>query len=119
MTKHKKFRTVGGYLRSNEGRILSKLPTDDDPEENRRRRVAAVQAGQREVINLLLPQIGITDRIADAEAPRDGVARLIAVNGKTAQQADALMACDRWLKNFFIPLSAKLVGVDSGPDEAA
>src|SRR5262245_36489668 len=95
--KPKQFKTVGGYLRSNEGKILSKLPTDDDPG----RRVAAVQAGQREVINHLLPQIGITDRIADAEAPRDGIARLIAVDGKTAQQADALAACERWLKNFY------------------
>jgi hypothetical protein len=72
-----------------------------------------VQARQ-EVINHLLPQIGIADRIADAEAPRDGVARLIAVDGKTAQQADALRVCDRWLKNFIIPLSAKFVSVDSG-----
>jgi hypothetical protein len=115
MSRHKKFKTVSGYLRSNEYRILSKLPTDNDPEDNRRRRVAAVQAGQREVINYLLPQIGITDRIADAETPRDGVARLIAVDGKTEQQADALRACDRWLKNFVIPLWSKLVGVNSGP----
>ena len=100
--KQKKFKTVGGYLRSNEGKILSKLPTDDVG-----RRVAAVQAGQREVINHLLPQIGITDRIADTEAPRDGIARLIAVDGKTAQQVDALTACERWLKNFIIPLSSK------------
>jgi hypothetical protein len=48
MIKHKKFKTVSGYLRSNEYRILSKLPTDRDTEEDRRRRVEVVQAGQRE-----------------------------------------------------------------------
>jgi hypothetical protein len=84
MIKHKKFKTVSGYLRSNEYRILSKLPTDRDTEEDRRRRVEVVQAGQREAINQLLPQIGIPDRIVDSEAPRDGVARLIAVDGRTA-----------------------------------
>jgi hypothetical protein len=111
-----KYKTVAGYLRSHAGRILSKLPTDDDPEENRRRRVVAVQAAQRDVINHLLPQIGITDCIADAETPRDGVARLIAVDGKSAQQADALRACERWLENFIIPLSSTttVTRVDSG-----
>jgi hypothetical protein len=80
-----------------------------DPQENLRRRVAAVQAGQREAINHLLSQIGVTDRIGETEAPRDGVARLGAADGKTAQQADALRACERWLKNFFIPLSATMI----------
>jgi len=103
----KKYKTVSGYLRSTEERILSKLPLDDGTQENRQRIVAAAQAGQREAINSLLPQIGITDHIVDAETPHDGVARLAAVDGKTVQQADALKACDRWLKNFCIPLSVK------------
>lgn len=115
MRKHKSFKTVSGYLRNAADHILFKLPASDgNAEEHRRRLVAAAQTGQRNAINGLLPQVGITGRIGDAETPRDGVDRLLATDGMTAQQTDALKTCDRWLKNFIIPISATLVSVKSG-----
>jgi hypothetical protein len=107
----KKFKTVAGYLRSGGDRLLYRtLPQDKD------QRIAVVQAGQRDIINSLLPQIGITHRIEASEKPSDGIKRLLAMGG-TAQQVAALEACGRWLKSFLIPLSSTftVTHVDSGP----
>lgn len=112
----RKYKTIAGYLRSCEQRILSKLPTADGPE----RVVAVVRARQREAINQLLPQIGIDDRIGDDEAPSDAIGRMIEqpqprADGLAPVRADALAACQRWLKNFFIPLSSTVTKIESGP----
>jgi hypothetical protein len=107
----KKFKTVAGYLRSNGERLLcSELPKDKE------QCIALVRAGQRDTLNNLLPQIGIADRISDAELPREGVERLLKLGGNE-QQVAALEACGRWLKNFLIPLSSTMTvtRVDSGP----
>jgi hypothetical protein len=78
--KHKKFKTVAGYLRSCGDRLLYRtLPEDKN------QRIALVQTGQRDIINSLLPQIGITHHIETSEKPSDGIKRLLAMGG-TAQQ---------------------------------
>jgi hypothetical protein len=99
----KKYKTVAGYLRScGESLSYRKMPEDRD------QHIAAVRAGQRDIINNLLPQIGITGRIEAAEKPSDGVERLLAMGG-TAQQVSALEACRRWLKNYVIILSVSAI----------
>jgi hypothetical protein len=101
--RHKKFRTVAGYLRSCGDRLQhSKLPEDKD------QRIAAVQAGQRDIINNLLPQLSLAQRIEATEKPIDGITRLLAQGG-TAQQIAALEACRRWLKNYLIVLSVTAI----------
>jgi hypothetical protein len=101
--RHKKFKTVVGYLRScGENLAYSELPKDKD------QRIAAVQAGQRDIVNNLLPQIGFTQRIEATEKPLDGIARLLAQGG-TTQQIAALDACRRWLKNYLIVLGATVI----------
>ena len=99
----KKYKTVAGYLRSCGDRLqYGKLPEDKD------QRIAAVQAGQRDIINNLFPQIGLAHRIEPTEKPIDGVARLLAIGG-TAQQVSALEACRRWLKNYVIVLGVTVI----------
>jgi hypothetical protein len=108
--KHKKFKTVAGYLRSESDRLLCRsLP------EEKEQLLAAVRTGQRDILNNLLPQIGIADRIGDAELPREGLKRLFELD-RSEQQVAALEACQRWLKNFIIPLSSTttVTRVDSG-----
>src|SRR6516164_7316596 len=101
--RHKKFKTVAGYLRSCGERLqYHELPEDKD------QRIAAVQAGQRDIINNLLPQIGLAQRIEATEKPIDGIARLLAQGG-TAHQIAALEACRRWLKNYLIVLSVTAI----------
>jgi hypothetical protein len=96
----KKFKTVAGYLRSGGDQLLSRhLPEDKE------RCIAVVRAGQRDILNNLFPQIGIADRISDAELPREGIERLLRLGGNE-QQVAALETCRRWLKNFIIPLSS-------------
>ena len=102
MARVKKFKSVAGYLRSCGERLRYKLPKDKD------QRIAAVQAGQRDIINNLLPQIALTQRIETTEKPSDGIKRLLAMGG-TAQQVAALEACYRWLKNYVIILSATVI----------
>jgi hypothetical protein len=110
MTRHKKFKTVAGYLRSNGDRLFWR-PLPDDKEQL----IAAVRIGQRDILNNLLPQIGIADRIGDAELPREGIERLLKLGGNE-QQVAALEACRRWLKNFIIPISSTftVTRIDSG-----
>jgi hypothetical protein len=100
----KKYKTVAGYLRSCGERLQydGKLPEDKD------QRIAAIRAGQRDIINGLLPQIGLAQRIEATEKPIDGVARLLAQGG-TAQQVAALEACRRWLKNYVIVLGVTAI----------
>jgi hypothetical protein len=101
--RHKKFKTVAGYLRSCGERLqYHELPEDKD------QRIAAVQAGQRDIINNLLPQIGLAQRIEATEKPIDGIARLLAQGG-TAHQIAPLEACRRWLKNYLIVLSVTAI----------
>jgi hypothetical protein len=103
MARTRKFKSVAGYLRSCGDRLDRKLPEDKD------QRIAAVQAGQRDIINNLLPQIPLTQRIEATEKPMDGIERLLALGG-TDQQVAALKACQRWLKNYFIVWSVTSSG---------
>ena len=99
----KKYKTVAGYLRGCDERLrYGNLPKDKD------QRIAAVQAGQRDIINSLLPQLGLEHRIDANEKPIDGVTRSLAMGG-TKQQVAALEACRRWLKNYVIVLSATVI----------
>jgi hypothetical protein len=108
---HKKFKTVAGYLRSGGDLLLCRpsLPVDKE------QCIAEVRAGQRDILNNLFPQIGIGDRIGDAELPCEGVERLLKLGGNE-QQVAALETCRRWLKNFIIPLSSTVTvtRIDSG-----
>ena len=100
---HKKFKTVAGYLRSCGERLqYQEFPEDRD------QHIAAVRAGQRNIINQLLPQIALAGCIEATEKPIDGVQRLLAMGG-TAQQVAALEACRRWLKNYAIVLSVTAI----------
>jgi hypothetical protein len=74
--------------------------------------------GEREILNRLLPQILIDDRIKDDEHPRDGIIRLIqkveqrtSTDGLTvamnAKDRTNLEACLKWLTR------AKLVEVET------
>jgi hypothetical protein len=102
-TMGKKYKTVAGYLRSCGERLqYGKLPEDKD------QRIAAVQAGQRDIINSLLPQIGLAQHIEATEKPIDGITRLLAQGG-TEQQVAALETCRRWLKNYVIVLGVTAI----------
>ena len=106
----KKFKTVAGYLRSMSDQLLWR-----DLPEDKEQRIAAVRAEQRNILNNLFPQIGIPDRIGDAERPREVIERLLKLGGNE-QQVAALETCRRWLKNFMIPLSSTMTvtRIDSG-----
>ena len=102
--KRKKFKTAAGYLRSAGDQLLWR-----DLPEDKEQLIAAVRAGQRDILNNLLPQIGIADRIGGAELPRDGIERLLKLGGNE-QQVATLETCRRWLKNFMIPISSAMTG---------
>ena len=110
MAKPKKFKTVAGYLRSKGDQLLWR-----DLPEDKEQLIAAVRAGQRDILNSLLPQIGVTDRIEDAELPREGIERLLKLGGNERQVA-TLETCRRWLKNFVVPVSSTMTvtRIDSG-----
>jgi hypothetical protein len=102
MARTKKFKSVAGYLRSHGERIrYSRLPKEEEA------RRYYVQAGQRIALNNLLLQLGITDLIGLTEPPHEGIERLLKSNG-TEEQATALEACRRWLKNFWVPVSSSV-----------
>ena len=100
----KKFKTVSGYLRSADNRLQYDLPKDRD------QRIAAVRSGQRDIINNLLPQLGLSTTIDVNEKPSDGIARMLAAGG-TEQQVKALKDCQRWLKNYVVVMSATVTVV--------
>ena len=102
----KKYKTVSGYLRNADNRLQYNLPEDRD------QRIAAVRSGQRDIINNLLPQLGLSTTIDVNEKPSDGIARMLAAGG-TEQQVKALKDCQRWLKNYVVVLSATVVPVRS------
>jgi hypothetical protein len=102
MARTKKFKSVAGYLRSMGERIkYSNLPEEEEARWN------AVHAGQRTAINNLLPQLGIPELIGPTEPPREGVERLLKLDGNE-EQAAALETCRRWLKNFWVPVSSSV-----------
>jgi hypothetical protein len=111
----KKFKTVAGYLRSENDRLHYGALRNVEGEA----RVAATKAGQRDIINRLLPQLGLA-KLDNDEGPRDGIKRLIAIGG-TDQQVKALKAIERWLKNYIIIISSSVthVAVNSGNDGEA
>jgi hypothetical protein len=94
----KTFKTVASYLRSENELMESRIPRDASDEA----RIAAIKAGQRGIINRLLPQLALP-MLDESETPLDGVKRLIADSG-TEQQVKALKDCQRWLKNYLIVL---------------
>jgi hypothetical protein len=69
----KKFKTVSGYLRSATDQMLCRIPWDARDEARR----AAIKAGQRDILNRLLPQLALP-RIDTDEALSHGVDRLLA-----------------------------------------
>jgi hypothetical protein len=106
----KKFKTVSGYLRSADMQLQYKLPKDDDDDA----RIAAIKTGQRNIINNLLPQLGLPKLDGD-ETPGDGVERLLALGGTDNRQVKALKDCQRWLKNyrFIVRVSSMVSMVES------
>jgi hypothetical protein len=99
----KRFKTIAGYLHSAEDELQYRIPRDADDDAI----VAATRAGQRDIINRLLPQLALP-KLDESEAPIDGIERLIAAGG-TEQQVKALRACQRWLKNYLIVLRTSIV----------
>jgi hypothetical protein len=95
---------VAGYLRSNGDALLCKVYR---PNQDRDHLIAAVQAGQRDILNNLLPQLGLAC-IEATEKPSDGIRRLMQMDG-TEQELAALGACERWLKSFIIPISSSMI----------
>jgi hypothetical protein len=87
MARTKKFKTVAGYLRSNENEKLCGVDPDSDAE----------RTIERQIINHMLPQLGITDTIKLDEKPRDGVERLLQQTTEV-RQLKALKDCRKWLR---------------------
>lgn len=81
----RKFKTVAGYLRSWGERLARVEPNSD-----------AERALERQIINNLLPQIGMSETIVDGEMPRDGIARIRKLTTDPAK-CKALDACRKWL----------------------
>jgi hypothetical protein len=106
----KKFKTVAGYLRSADDELHCGALRNIEGEA----RIAATKTGQRNIINGLLPQLGLP-KLSNDEEPREGIKRLIAIGG-TEQQVKALKAVERWLKNYIIVISSTVTGiVTDGP----
>jgi hypothetical protein len=103
----KKYKTVSGYLRSEDMRLQCKIPWDASDDA----RIAATKAGQRDILNGLLAQLALP-KLDENETPRDGIERLLRIVGfsasGTSQQVKALEDCQRWLKNYFIPLNSRV-----------
>ena len=87
MTRTKKFKTVAGYLRSAEDRLYSQRAMA----ELQGQPAIAEEDGKRQIINSMLPQLGL-ERLQATEAPRDGIKRL-QQTAQTDQQKKALDAC--------------------------
>jgi hypothetical protein len=71
-----------------------------------------VKAGQRDIINGLLPQLGLP-QIDTNETPLDGIERLLMAGG-TEVQVKALKDCQRWLKNYSIVLNVTIEATSVG-----
>ncbi len=104
MARTKKFKTVAGYLRCKGDQLRYKVCGLEN--QDRDQRWAKVYAGQRDILNNLLPQLGLAC-IEATEKPDDGIRRLAQMGG-TEQQVAALAACQRWLKDFFLPISSSM-----------
>jgi hypothetical protein len=106
----KKYKTVNGYLRSQDEQMLCKIAWDASDEA----RITAIKAGQRDIINGLLPQLGLPQLDAN-ETSLDGIERLLRVVGfypdGTSQQVKALEDCQRWLKNYRIVTNVSMVAM--------
>jgi hypothetical protein len=88
----KKFKTVAGYLRSMEDQLSYKQAMAELGGQH----VMSDEDGERQIINNLLLQFGLADRIGADEKPRDGVRRLQQV-ARSDVQIKALAACLKWL----------------------
>jgi len=107
----KKFKTVSGYLNSEDERMRCKIPWDASDEA----RITAIKAGLRDIINRMLDQLALPKLDAN-ETPLDGVNRLLAAGG-TSQQLKALQDCQRWLKRYRVVTGlgfSHIVTMDSG-----
>jgi len=102
-------RTSIEYLRNADEQLLCSLPRDLDDAARR----VALENGQRDILDALLPQLGLPKLAAD-EAPLAGIARLIA-RGGTAKQLDALRDSRRWLQDFNAIMRARHVRPRSEP----
>jgi hypothetical protein len=90
--RHKKFKTVAGYLRS----MGDNLSYRQEMAKLRNGVTMSDEEGERQIINNLLPQIGISGSIEPAEKPPDGIHRL----RQTVQEErhiKALNDCLKWL----------------------
>jgi hypothetical protein len=97
--RHKKFKTVTGYLRS-----MGEFGASISDEE-----------GVRRHINNLLPQAGISGRIEPTEKPRDGVQRLRQTM-QDERHIKILNDCLKWLGRSGWTVTG---GISSKSDNAA
>ena len=105
----KKYKTVAGYLRSAGRRFFAQEFPDDHEQ-----MMAAVSAGQRDILNGLLPQLGINGRIQDDESPHAIIASLLDLAprmGANEQQIAALKECRNWLGQLIISFPPAVAAV--------
>jgi hypothetical protein len=100
----KKFKTIGGYLRSEGTDLFKKL---------RRHKQYGITGiseyeGRRNIINNLLPQMGVSGQILPGEDLKAGIQRL---QRETPQHAKDLYECMKWLK--WLPFAARFIPVSS------
>jgi hypothetical protein len=89
------YKGVNDYPRREHLRLENGLPQGDRDEV-----IAAVKAGQRDIINQLLPQVELPELDA-CETLYDGLRHLIAA-AHTPEQVNVLRQCQHWLKNFSV-----------------
>jgi hypothetical protein len=107
--KRKKFKTVAGYLRSEDERLFYQQGTA----EREGRTPISTEEGHRLIINHLLRQIGITDLVGQTEKPREAIKRLLPT-AQNEMQTKALEACAKWLSTRVEVLGLIMTSVDSG-----
>ena len=112
----RKFKTAAGYLRSKEKQLYYK----QGRAESRNETAISDDDGARQIINGLLPQIGVTESIALSEHPAEAVQRMLHhARGTTRAgvldpRLIGLEACEKWLKRQ--PRRAHLCGQPMLPD---
>jgi hypothetical protein len=90
--RHKKFKTVAGYLRS----MGDNLYYRQEMAKLRGGAGLSDEEGEKQIINNLLPQIGISGVIEPTEKPRDGIHRL-RQTVQDERHMKALNDCLKWL----------------------
>jgi CRISPR/Cas system type I-B associated protein Csh2 (Cas7 group RAMP superfamily) len=104
----KKFKTVAGYLRSMGDDLYYKQETAQ-----RQGRPAISDAeGKRQILNNLLPQIGIAGCIGSDEKPVDAIKRLREA-AQTERDIKNLDACLKWLRVPPTPMHMQFIGASS------